>query len=135
VRMPSPVQFQSIAEQYDLRLVVLFGSQATGQMHSRSDADVAIWTERPLSVEERLELWGALTCLFETETDLTEMNRAEPLLLFQIASTGRLLYKAQDLAWENFKSYAYRRYWDSAKFFADMARYVSRRAEEMRRAG
>jgi predicted nucleotidyltransferase len=133
--MPSPAQLQLIAKQYDLRLVVLFGSQATRRMHARSDVDVAIWTERALSVEERLELWGALTRLLEAEVDLTELNRAEPLLLFQIASTGRLLYKARDLAWENFKSYAYRCYWDSAKFFADMARYVSRRAEEMRRAG
>ncbi len=135
MRVPSPAQLQPIAEQFDLHLVVLFGSQVRGQTHVGSDVDVAIWMDRSLPVEERLELWGTLTRLFEAEVDLTTLNRAEPLLLFQVASTGQLLYERGEWAWEDFKSYGYRRYWDSAKFFGDMARYVSRRAEEMRLAG
>ena len=135
MRIPSSQQLQPIAERYSLRLIILFGSRARGGTHAGSDADVAVWMERSLSVEERLELWGALTRLFEAEVDLTTLNRAEPLLLFQVASTGQLLYERGEWAWEDFKSYGYRRYWDSAKFFGDMARYVSRRAEEMRRAG
>lgn len=135
MRVPLPIQLQPIAEQYDLRVIVLFGSQVKGRTHPGSDTDVAIWMEQPLSAEERLALWSALTKLFEAEVDLTVLNRAEPLLLYQVASTGTLLYEAQDLAWENLKSYSYRRYWDSTKLFGDMARYVSRRAEEMRRAG
>lgn len=135
MRVPSPEQLQPIAEQYSLRLIVLFGSQARGGTHAGSDADVAVWMERSLSAEERLDLWGALTRLFEAEVDLTTLNRAEPLLLYQVASTGQLLYESEEWAWENFKSCSYRRYWDSARFFADMVRYVSRRAEEMRRVG
>ncbi len=135
MRVPSPAQLQPIAEQFDLHLVVLFGSQVREQTHVGSDVDVAIWMDRSLPVEGRLELWGTLTRLFEAEVDLTTLNRAEPLLLFQVASTGQLLYERGEWAWEDFKSYGYRRYWDSAKFFGDMARYVSRRAEEMRLAG
>ncbi len=135
MRTPSPEQLQPIAEQYSLRLIVLFGSQAKGQTHPGSDVDVAIWMELSLSAEDRLALWGALTRLFEAEVDLTTLNRSEPLLLYQVASTGRLLYESEEWAWENLKSYAYRCYWDSTKFFEDMSRYVSRRAEEMRRAG
>lgn len=135
MRVLLPAQLQSIAEQYDLRLIVLFGSQVRERTHTGSDADVAIWTERSLSAEERLELWGTLTRLFQAEVDLTTLNRAEPLLLYQVASTGRLLYESEEWAWENLKSYGYRQYWDSAKFFKDMSRYISRRAEEMHRAG
>lgn len=133
--MPSAVQLQPIAAQYRLRLIVLFGSQTRGRAHASSDVDVAVWVEQELSAEERLQLWGSLTCLFEAEVDLTTLNRAEPLLLHQVASTGQVLYEGKEWAWENFKSYAYRYYWDSTKFFADMARYVSRRAEEMRHVG
>lgn len=135
MKKPSAEQLGAIAEQYNLRFVVLFGSQVREQTHEGSDVDVAIWLGRDLSTDERLELWGALTRLFEADVDLTTLNRAEPLLLHQIASTGQSLYESEEWAWENFKSYAYRYYWDSTKFFADMARYVSRRAEGMRRAG
>ncbi len=135
MRVPPPEQLQPIAEQYALRLIALFGSQIKGQTHASSDVDVAIWMERPLSAEERLELWSALTRLFQAEVDLTALNQAEPLLLYQVVSTGQPLYESEEWAWENLKSYGYRRYWDSGNFFADMARYVSRRAEEMRRVG
>lgn len=101
MRAPPPGQLQPIAEQYSLRLIVLFGSQARGGTHAGSDADVAVWMERSLSAEERLDLWGALTRLFEAEVDLTTLNRAEPLLLYQVASTGQLLYESEEWAWEN----------------------------------
>lgn len=135
MRLPSAEQLQPVAERYDLKLLVLFGSQAQGHTHPESDVDVAVLPTRPLTGSRRLELWSELTKIFEADVDLTSLDRAEPLLLYRVACTGIPLYEGEKWAWENQKSYGCRRYWDSRKLFEAMERYVSRRAKEMRCAG
>jgi predicted nucleotidyltransferase len=133
--LPSAEQLRPIAERYGLKLIVLFGSQAQGHTHPESDVDIAVLSAKPLTGSRRLELWSELTKIFEADVDLTSLDRAEPLLLYRVACTGISLYEGEKWAWENQKSYGCRRYWDSRKFFEAMERYVSGRAEEMRRAG
>lgn len=135
MRLPSADQLRSIAERYGLKLIVLFGSQAQGHTHPESDVDVAVLPTRPLTGAQRLRLWGELAKIFKADIDLTSLDRAEPLLLYRVACSGIPLYEGEKWAWENQKSYGCRRYWDSRKFFEAMERYVSKRAEEMRRAG
>jgi len=127
-------RLQQTAEEYALRLVVLFGSAARGQSRPDSDVDLGVLTTRPLSVVKRNRLWSALSQLFQADVDLTALNHIEPLLGLQIAREGVPLYQAQAGAWENWRSYQVRRFWDTHKFRDALRRYVSRRAEEMRHA-
>jgi len=39
-------KIEKIAKKYNLELMVLFGSQATGQTHSRSDVDLGVISKR-----------------------------------------------------------------------------------------
>lgn len=135
MKIPSPEELKPLAEKYGLKLIVLFGSQARGQIHPESDVDVAVLPEKPLSPAKRLKLWGKLCQAFEADIDLTSLDHAGPLLLYHVARDGQLLYEGEKWAWEKLKSYGYRLYWDSRKFFDDMGRYLARRAEEIRRAG
>lgn len=107
----------------------------SGRMHPESDVDVGVWAERGLSAAQRTRLWVEISNLFQSEIDLTLLNRAEPLLLNQVATKGRLLYEHQHGAWQNFKGYAFRYYQDSQKFRDDLIRYLRRELGGAHRAG
>jgi predicted nucleotidyltransferase len=128
-------RLQQTAEEYALRLVVLFGSAARGHLRPDSDVDIGVLTAHPLSAAKRNRLWSACSQLFQADVDLTVLNHIEPLLGFQIAREGVLLYQAQAGAWETWRSYQVRRFWDTHKFREALRLYVSQRAEEMRHAG
>jgi predicted nucleotidyltransferase len=137
MRMTTPPSsnLESIAKRYGLRLIVLFGSQVTGRTHVESDVDVAVLARRPLTVAQRSQLWMELSDAFQTEIDLTMLNRGEPLLLYRVASSGRLLYESERWAWAEFKGYAARYYEDTQKLRDDLARYLKREIQETHHGG
>lgn len=134
MRIPARAALAPIARRDSLRLIVLFGSQVSGRTHPNSDVDVAVWSERTLSAAQRTRLWVDLSSLFQTDIDLTLLNRAEPLLLNQVATKGRLLYESKREAWLDFKGYAFRYYQDSQKYRDDLARYLRRTLRGARHA-
>lgn len=132
--LPSTAQLQSLAEEFGLRLVVLFGSSARGRTDQDSDVDIGVLVNRPLSTVQRTEMWSRLSQITQAEVDLTVLNHFEPLLGYQVARDGVVLFEAEPRAWEGWKSYALRRYWDTHKYREALKDYVARRAVEMRRA-
>lgn len=132
--LPSAEQLKPLAMNFGLRLIVLFGSTARGVMNRESDIDLGVLSEKPLSPVQRRRLWSALSALFPAEVDLTVLNHADPLVSYQIASEGVILFEAVSFAWETWKSYAMRRYWDTHKFRESQSVYLARRAEELRHA-
>jgi len=135
MRTLSAQELESIAHKHDLKLIVLFGSQATGHVRSQSDVDVAALPSRRLSWDERNGLWAKLCELFQAEVDLSVLDHAQPMLMYQVAEHGQVLYESEQWAWANFKLYARRLYWDTAPLRESLSRYLNRRVEEMRHAG
>ncbi|MBU2611692.1 MAG: nucleotidyltransferase domain-containing protein, partial [Chloroflexi bacterium] len=131
---PSVEQLKPLAKNFGLRLIVLFGSTARGVMNRESDIDLGVLSEKPLSPVQRRRLWSALSALFPADVDLTVLNHADPLVSYQIASEGVILFETVSFAWETWKSYAMRRYWDTHKFRESQSVYLARRAEELRHA-
>ncbi|MBU4224612.1 MAG: nucleotidyltransferase domain-containing protein [Chloroflexi bacterium] len=131
---PSVEQLKPLAKNFGLRLIVLFGSTARGVMNRESDIDLGVLSEKPLSPVQRRRLWSALSTLFPADVDLTVLNHADPLVSYQIASEGVVFFESVSFAWENWKSYAVRRYWDTHKFRESQSVYLARRAEELRHA-
>ncbi|MBI5842816.1 MAG: nucleotidyltransferase domain-containing protein [Chloroflexi bacterium] len=128
---PSKKQLQPIAQKYGLRFIVLFGSVARGRVHEESDIDIGVLAERPLTLNRRLKLWLELSNLFRAEIDLAVLNHAEPVFGFEVARDGELLYERDNFAWENWRSYKIRQFWDTGKFRDDLERYVARRVKGM----
>lgn len=131
---PSVEQLKPLAKNFGLRLIVLFGSTARGVMNRESDIDLGVLSEKPLSPVQRRRLWSALSALFPADVDLTLLNHADPLVSYQIASEGVILFETVSFAWETWKSYAMRRYWDTHKFRETQSVYLARHAEELRHA-
>lgn len=134
MRIPTRTALAPLARRDNLRLIVLFGSQVSGRTHPASDVDVAVLMERTLSQAQRTRLWADLSALFQADIDLTLLNRAEPLLLNQVATRGRLLYESKRGAWQDFKGYAFRYYQDAQKYRDDLTRYLRRELRSARHA-
>jgi len=129
---PSAEQLKPLAKTFGLRLIVLFGSTARGVTNRESDVDLGVLSQKPLSPAQRQRLWSALSALFPADVDLTMLDHADPLVSYQVASEGVVLFEAVSNAWETWKSYAVRRYWDTHKFRESQSAYLTRRAEELR---
>lgn len=132
--LPNANQFQTLATQHKLRLIVLFGSAARGKMHAESDMDIGVFVEKKLTPSKRMTLWSQLSRLFPRDVDLSVINHIDPAVAFRIAKEGILLFEDEPGRWENWKSYALLQYWDTAKFRADLKKYVVQQAEELRDA-
>jgi predicted nucleotidyltransferase len=84
-----------ICHQHGITLAILFGSRATERTHSKSDIDLAILIEK---VEpDKLQLIYELADILNGEIDLVILtNDTDPILLYEIFSTGKILYEKRD---------------------------------------
>jgi len=95
-------QLTDIAQRYGLDMVVIFGSQVSGHARAGADIDVAVRMQRRAwgDWERELELVGELTEAItgDGDLDVVFLNGASPLLLFEVASSGVVLYQMQPTA-------------------------------------
>ena len=85
---------RKLAKEYDLSLVVLFGSQASGRTHSRSDFDLAILPEKDLSAEDEWKIAETVSVFSGFRNiDIVNLKNASPSLLKNIIDGGKILYE------------------------------------------
>lgn len=107
----------SVAQAHALSLVILFGSRAKGGAGMRSDTDIAVLANHPLSLKECGEIAHGLAREFsvsEDALDLIDIWNAPPLLQHEIALQGKLLYGELE-NFVRFRVLAWKRYLDTAK--------------------
>jgi predicted nucleotidyltransferase len=109
-------QLERIAKKFGLELIILFGSFAVSKNRDDSDMDIAVSSEKELSFQRQISLINALTAIFRTEVDLSILNKANPLLLFQISEKAILLFGTSEDFFK-FKLRAFRMYHDYAPYF------------------
>lgn len=80
-----------LAAQDDLRLGIVFGSVARQRATVRSDLDLAVLAERPLTAERRMELIGELARLTGRAVDLVDLATAGIPVARSALLTGRVL--------------------------------------------
>ena len=102
-----------IASGSDLELLVLVGSRAKGRAGTRSDVDVGLLCRGPA---DRDAWYLALAPIFGSDRlDLVDLRRADPLLAFEVARSGRLLFERHPGRFHAFQALASRRYADTHK--------------------
>lgn len=116
-----------IAERYGIRLLLQFGSTVLGNVHSRSDVDLAVLLERsPLTLEAHGGLRHDLQKLVpDREVDLAILNHADPLFLQRAVERCRLLH-GNPAELQRLKLYGFKRYQDHRRFFDLERRFVAR---------
>ncbi len=105
-----------IAKKHKLKLVIIFGSFASGKNRKDSDLDMGVIGEKEISFEKQIVLTNEFFRIFKKNIDLSVLNRANPLLLFEASRNAVLVYgENSELA--KFKLYAFRVYNDYAPYF------------------
>lgn len=96
-----------LADQPDIVAAYLFGSVARGRADKLSDVDIALLFDERLGVEEGVErqliLVSELAGYADREVQVVVLNRAAPLLAYQVVRHGILLYersRAERIAFE-----------------------------------
>ena len=96
-----------------LRLALLFGSAAAGELREGSDVDVAILPEDPgLPLAAELALQAQLSRVARREVDLVRLDRAPTLVKYQVARHGQLLLASDRFARSRFVAQAVSEYLD-----------------------
>ena len=102
----------------DKKLVILFGSQASGKGRRHSDVDVAVLSNHPLTLQEKAEFGEKVAKklgIFEDYLDIADLWLAPPLLQLEVAKNGKLI-EGNAVDFLRFKVLAWKRYQDTAKF-------------------
>lgn len=105
-----------IAKKYKLKLVVIFGSFASGKNRKDSDLDVGVISEKEILFEKQIVLTNEFSRIFKKNIDLSVLNRANPLLLFEASRNAILLFGSQKDFFE-FRLRAFHSYNDYQPFF------------------
>ena len=99
-----------------LKMLVLFGSRATGKTHAKSDWDFATLydeAKRKAYIGDRAFAWfevpqklGEVFEINSDEIDVVELNRCSSLISHFVARDGKLLYESEPGEFEEFKQNA-----------------------------
>lgn len=85
----------------------------TARFTPESDIDLAYQAKLALSPDEELQLlWDFIFLYHRDRIDLVDLNKASPLLMFEVASNGKVLYEEND-SFLRFKLKASARYADT----------------------
>ena len=96
-----------------LQIVLLFGSQSSGQVHPESDIDIGFLYDEPVDL---LDLTNkVIQLLHKDRVDVVDLRHANPLLCFSAARQGKLLYERCPGLFNSFFSLSFRRYVDTKK--------------------
>jgi uncharacterized protein len=113
----------------ELKLAVLFGSRARGEARPGSDADLGLLLD-PYSPELRFRVEAELGRAAGRPVDVILLDDAPPLLRFEIAREGVLLFQREGHLWTDFKAKAMVDWWDWAPTHRMIAAGVVRRLRE-----
>lgn len=117
-------KIKKTAKEYNLSLVLAFGSKISGWARKESDLDIGVLSKKAHFEKDYFGLYADLSKIFKGEDiDLVFINRADPLLLKKIAENCLLIYGSKrSFSW--FKVYALERYYDFQKHFELERKYV-----------
>jgi len=77
--------------QSHILLGLVFGSVAKGKENEQSDLDIAVASEKVLTLEERLNLTEKLTKALGKEVDLIDLLSVSGIIQEQALTTGKVL--------------------------------------------
>ena len=100
-----------IARKYGLDMVVLFGSQATGRTHSKSDVDIGYTAPQSLELDVRFKITNEFSRLLQRDdVEFVDLRRISPVMKKIIADEGVALYERIPGMFALFRMYAFKLY-------------------------
>jgi uncharacterized protein len=95
---------QNMAQKHNLQFVILFGSQATGNTHAKSDIDIAVISRDKVNTPR---LMSELSEIFKRDdVQVVDLGLASPTLMYAVVKDGKALYENSQDAFLTWKLYA-----------------------------
>ncbi|SIQ39597.1 type VII toxin-antitoxin system MntA family adenylyltransferase antitoxin [Halanaerobium kushneri] len=112
-------KIREILKNYELQLLVLFGSYGEENFNENSDIDLAVKVKKESSLKKNQDhVLYSISKIFDLRpVDLVLLNHADPLIKFKVASEGKLLYQSEENLFENFQVKAAAEHNDALIFY------------------
>jgi len=106
-------KIEEVGEEFNLKLIVIYGSYAKETSREGSDLDIAYLSSKPLDLKTEFKLHARLEDIFKCsrkrELDLKSLHRTDPFFRYQVMKDAQLIYGDFHL-FHRFKNYAVRFY-------------------------
>jgi predicted nucleotidyltransferase len=90
--MPEMSRLGDLADQYQVELILIFGSQAREDVHPDSDLDIAVYGRQVFSEKEKIQLTYELCNFLHTnDVDLVDLKTASPSLKKEVFKNYKIL--------------------------------------------
>ena len=116
-------KFGEEASKLGIKMVILFGSRASGKAREDSDYDVAVLTSEEKNIGESMDNYSTVLSFLSRALnvsdgliDLTNLNMANPLLAYEVLFQGKMLYGERD-GFDELRARSYRYFVDAKPFF------------------
>lgn len=115
--MKSSPQLIKIFKKYGVTAAYLFGSQARGKTHAKSDVDIAVRYKKSPKLSEILALTHALSTYYKKPADVADLGAASLQLQFRVYQARSLLYakNPREEAFRRFRALSF--YYDNKYYF------------------
>lgn len=121
-----------IACSYKIDFLVYFGSYQTKYYNSESDIDIAFLSSELLDNDKRVNLLEELILYHrKSEIDLVDLRTAEPVLRYEIAKNGRVLYEKEEGLFEKYSLFYIKRYYELRPLIAEEIKNIGKKIMEM----
>jgi len=122
-------KLREIAEKYNLKLLLLFGSRAGNKkfLHKESDFDVAYLPKNDLDLMKEAKLICDLMPIFRSEKiDLANLKKASPFLFYSIFQNCQILYADNPLLFYYLRSYAFKKYVETKPLYQERTKRINK---------
>lgn len=107
-----------LAGKYELKLILLFGSRASGHARQDSDIDLAYFSSKNLSFEEENIINMEFCNTFQTDmVDTVNLKTAHPLLLNQILENNKIIFEESPIYYSIFEVSTLQKYKEAELLF------------------
>lgn len=107
------VVYSTLIKNPQILIAYIFGSLVKGNFKEYSDIDVAVYTKEEFSWQDFYILYGNLTKEIHSDrVDLVWLNKAEPIISFEIIKTGKVLFYRNVDTLNDFELTVKKRYYD-----------------------
>ena len=89
---------EDIADKYQLDLILMFGSRATGNVHPESDMDIAVYGKEIFSETGKIQLIYEFCNVFHTDNiDLVDLRTAPAFLKKEVFKNYKILLQRDSM--------------------------------------
>lgn len=116
-----------LAQKFDLRLILLFGSRASGHATKESDTDLAFFSLKNLSFEDEILINTEFCNILQTDrVDTVNLKTAHPLLLNQILTNNKIIYEESSVYYSTFEVLTLQKYKEAEPLFEIRDEYLKK---------